>query len=277
MIPPISFIKFSSPLYRRSAKVLLTVLVCGGLFFLPGGNFARAESTTDQAVTVNPDLFSGDVFSEENPVKAYVADPLEPVNRVFFTFNDKLYFWLIKPVSKGYAKVLPLSVRECIGNFLFNLRTPIRLVNNILQGKIVRGGEEFSRFAINTTVGIVGLWDPARDWFNFSPSNEDFGQTLGKYGLGNGFYICWPFLGPSSLRDSLGLAGDYFLDPVNYLTVNNEAHAALGVKAEDTINKTSLRLGDYEAIVEGSFDPYSTIRDGYIQRRRSKINDEIDD
>jgi phospholipid-binding lipoprotein MlaA len=261
---------------RQLAAVFLAFLVFGPHYSLTGRGIALAESTSYPAVTADPDLFTEDDWDEEEPVRKYVADPMEPVNRFFFSFNDKLYFWLIKPVARGYAAVIPVSARECVDNFFFNLRMPIRLVNSIMQGKLRRSGEEFSRFAVNTTIGIGGLWDPARDWFNLSPSHEDMGQTLGKYGIGEGIYICWPFLGPSNLRDSLGLAGDYFLDPVNYLTINNEAPEALGLKAGDTINHTSLRLGDYEALIEGSFDPYSAIRDGYIQSRRSKINDETD-
>ncbi len=276
MISLISSLTTSISSRRQLALVFLMFLLVGPIYSLLDRGIALAESSSGPKVITEPDLFTEDDWNKAVPVKNYVADPLEPVNRLFFTFNDKLYFWLIKPVSRGYAVVLPLMVRECIDNFFFNLRTPIRLVNTFLQGKLQRSGEEFSRFAVNTTIGIGGLWDPARDWFNLSPSNEDLGQTLGKFGMGDGIYICWPFLGPSNLRDSLGLAGDYFLDPVNYLTMNNETSEALGIKAEDTVNRTSLRLGDYEALIEGSFDPYSAIRDGYIQRRRSKINDETD-
>jgi len=253
---------------------LLALVLLGTPHF---GGIEWAEASSASSVTSDPDLFAEDNWTEAEPVEVYVADPLEPINRIFFTFNDKFYFWLIKPVSRGYAVVIPEPVREGIGNFFFNLRTPKRLANNLLQGKLRRSGEELSRFAINTTIGIVGLWDPARHWYNLTASNEDLGQTLGKFGLPDGIYICWPFLGPSNLRDSLGYAGDYFLDPVNYLAINNETPEALGVKAEETVNRTSLRLGDYEALVEGSFDPYSAIRDGYTQRRHSKIKDETDE
>ena len=144
-----------------------------------------------------------------------IADPLEPVNRVFFVFNDKLYFWLLRPIARGYSWIFPEPARESVNNFFDNIKMPVRFVNNLLQGKIRASGRELARFGINTTVGVGGLWDPAGNWFDISPSKEDFGQTLGKYGIGEGVYICWPVLGPSNIRDTLGLSGDYFLNPLS--------------------------------------------------------------
>lgn len=255
---------------------------------------ARAEESPLAVTTADPDLFAEeppplavttadpDLFADENstdpgPLNGNVSDPLEPVNRVFFAFNDKLYFWVLKPVSRGYAMVVPQAVRKCAGNFFFNLKTPVRLVNNVLQAKFARSGVELARFAVNSTVGVVGLWDPARSWLKLSPSDEDFGQTLGKYGVGEGVYLCWPIFGPANLRDSLGLAGDYFLDPISYLSMNGEGEEALEIKSGDTVNRTSLRIGDYEAFKEATFDPYSAMRDSYTQSRRSRINDESDE
>jgi phospholipid-binding lipoprotein MlaA len=144
-----------------------------------------------------------------------------------------------------------------------------------LQGKFGNGGAELSVFLVNTTVGVAGLWDPARKWLDLSGNEEDFGQTLGLYGLGEGFYICWPVLGPSNVRDTFGLAGDYFLDPITYLGLNGEAEEGLALKTGDTINRTSLSLGDYEDFKRATFDPYSALRDAYFQRRRAKIRDEV--
>ena len=231
------------------------------------------ESDPAPAVLTDPDLFAEDAQSANGPLNNHVSDPLEPLNRGVFIFNDRLYFWFLKPLAKGYALVLPKAVRECAGNFFFNLKTPVRLVNSALQAKFAGSGKEAARFAVNTTIGVAGLWDPARSWLKLSPSEEDFGQTLGKYGLGEGPYLCWPIIGPANLRDTLGLVGDYFLDPVSYLSMNGENGEALGLKSEETINATSQRLGDYEAFKEASFDPYSAMRDSYTQSRRSKIND----
>jgi phospholipid-binding lipoprotein MlaA len=202
-----------------------------------------------------------------------ISDPLEPVNRVFFYFNDKLYFWVLRPLAQTYSFVAPKPVRKCVGNFFHNLKMPIRFTNNVLQGKLVAGGSELTRFLVNSTAGVVGLWDPARKWLDLSANEEDFGQTLGKYGIGGGFYICWPVLGPSNVRDTLGTVGDYFLDPVSYLGFNGEEPEGFAVRSFDAINKTSLKLGDYEAFKNATFDPYSATRDAYFQSRRSKIKD----
>jgi phospholipid-binding lipoprotein MlaA len=269
---------------RAVVGALLVAVLMNGMLTTP----VRAEEAAEPPIAATAMVESADAavdvvdpFAEENltdpgPLNGHVADPLEPVNRVFFAFNDKLYFWVLKPVSKGYALVVPKVVRECAGNFFFNLKTPVRLVNTALQAKFNRSGVELARFAVNTTVGGVGLWDPARSWLKLSPSDEDFGQTLGKYGVGEGLYLCWPVFGPANLRDSLGLAGDYFLDPVSYLYLNHQNEAALEIRSGETVNRTSLRLGDYEAFKEASFDPYSAMRDSYTQSRRSKINDEPD-
>ncbi len=170
-------------------------------------------------IDIDSDYLEPDPFEEDHGADApVVRDPLEPVNRLFFAFNDKLYFWVVKPVAKGYDAVMPVPVQTGIRNFFANLRTPIRLVNNLLQGELRGAGTELGRFLLNSTVGVAGIFDVADARFNLSPRVEDLGQTLGRYGLGDGFYICWPVFGPSSLRDSIGLAGDSYLSPLSYLT-----------------------------------------------------------
>lgn len=267
---------------RRRHWRALTGLFAGALLLVLVADHMRpvsvwaGESPEELASTTDPTLFADDELAEPPPIEQYVADPLEPVNRVLFAFNDRLYFWLLKPLATGYTYVVPQPARVCVGNFFFNLKSPVRLANNLLQAKFARGREEVARFAVNTTVGVAGLWDPARKWFNLTASDEDFGQTLGKYGLGDGIYLCLPILGPANLRDGLGLVGDYFLNPVSYLALNGQGNEALGVKGEEMVNQTSLRLGDYEAFKAASFDPYSAMRDSYIQSRRNKINDDPD-
>jgi len=260
--------------YRQGCRLTVTTLLLG-LFFsvTPAASWAAATGISgDEEVFAD---FTDEDEWQDNTI-VHVADPLEPVNRVFFVFNDKLYFWLIKPVATGYAVVVPEAARECVSNFFYNLKMPVRLVNNLLQGKFSRSGDELSRFLVNSTVGVVGLWDPAKSWLDISASEEDLGQTLGKYGVGEGIYICWPFLGPSNIRDSLGTAGDYMLDPVSYLSLNGEKATrewSMGVSGGRRVNSTSLRLGDYEAFKRASFDPYSAMRDAYIQKRSSAIKD----
>ncbi len=210
-------------------------------------------------------------FGEEQDI-GLVSDPLEPVNRAFYHFNDKLYFWAVKPVSQGYAYLIAEDVRMCVRSFLKNLLAPVRIVNNLLQGKVVNSGVETARFVINSTLGIAGLADPAKNEFGLSPKDEDLGQTLGVYGLGEGIYICWPFFGPSNVRDTIGLAGDFFLSPVSYLAMS-DAGAGVAIEAGKEVNNTSLTLGDYEDFKESAIDPYVSLRDAYRQYRQKKIHD----
>ena len=210
-------------------------------------------------------------FGEERDI-GLVSDPLEPVNRAFFHFNDKLYFWVVKPASQGYSYLIAEDVRMCVRSFLKNLLAPVRIVNNLLQGKVVDSGIETARFVINSTLGIAGLADPAKKEFGLPPKDEDLGQTLGVYGVGEGIYLCWPFFGPSNVRDTVGLAGDFFLSPVSYLAMS-DAGAGVAVEAGKEVNNTSLTLGDYEDFKESAIDPYIALRDAYRQYRQKKISD----
>lgn len=213
--------------------------------------------------------FEEDPFREEASPPA-LADPLEPLNRALFVFNDKAYFWVMKPVARGYRAVVPEGVRTSVRNFFSNLAMPIRFVNNLLQGKIRNSGVELARFAINTTAGIGGLFDPAKQKFHIEPRDEDLGQTFGRYGLGHGFYIVLPLVGPSSLRDAVGLAGDAFLDPVNYAGDVEVVAGAYAFRAE---NEVSLRIGEYEDLKKSAIDPYVAARDAYSQYREKKVRE----
>ena len=212
-------------------------------------------------------------FMEEEFGKSMpsVSDPLAPVNRVMFQFNDRLYFWVLKPVSKGYGKILPHIARKGIKNFFYNLRAPIRVVGSLLQFKGEKAMAEYSRFIINTTAGGLGFGDVTKKFPNLNPSEEDSGQTLAHYGIGNGFYIVWPVLGPSTLRDTVGNFGDgLYLDPVGYVT---PMRAYLEIRALETVNSTSLRIGDYETLKNSAIQPYEAFRSAYIQYRKSLIAD----
>jgi len=203
-------------------------------------------------------------------VKGDIADPLEPFNRAMYHFNDKLYFWVLKPVAQGYGKVVPEPARVGVSNFFANLTFPLRFVNCLLQANFKGAAAEFGRFMINTLWGIGGFLDPASsEDINLSKRDEDFGQTLGVYGLGQGFFINWPLFGPSSLRDTVGLLGDAFLTPATYL---NPWYAGAGTRVYDRVNDTSLKIGDYESLKEAAIDPYVALRDAYIQYRLKKVN-----
>ena len=185
-----------------------------------------------------------------------------------YTFNDRLYFWLLKPTAQGYSKILPEKGRKSVHNFFLNLMTPRRFVKLPFYNKNTDSSwSEISAFAINSTLGCAGFFNPAGSRFNYIPSGEDMGQTLGNYGLKNGFYLVLPFLGPSALRDGIGLAGDRFLNPLSYLPLfENIGGNALGI-----VNKTSLSIGDYEELKKTAFSPYVALRDIYLQHRIEQV------
>jgi len=207
-------------------------------------------------------------FAQTNVNHGIIADPLEPMNRAIFTFNDKLYFWFYKPVASAYIVVAPEPVRLGIKNFFSNIFFPIRFVNSILQVKFKGAGNEMGRFLINSTLGLAGFIDVADKKFGIKESDEDFGQTLAFYGVGQGFYINWPFLGPSSTVDSVGLAGDIVVDPAFYFLNLKES---VTEKSFKTFNNASLSLDDYENLKKSALDPYVAIRDAYIQYRQNKV------
>jgi phospholipid-binding lipoprotein MlaA len=234
-------------------------------------NLVGAERVELASIRVASIKEAGAEEEETEPVESSgetVPDPLEPLNRVFFEFNDRLYFWVLKPVATGYKTVVPEEPRVCVRNFFHNLAFPVRFVNNLFQGKVFGAFEETCGFLVNSTVGLGGLADIATA-IDLKRHEEDLGQTLAVYGSGPAFYINWPFLGPSTLRDTIGTVGDAFLDPLSYLDVWYSG----GAKGLDTINETSLRIGDYESLKKAALDPYVALRDAYYQNRLSKIKE----
>ena len=218
------------------------------------------------------DDFFKDEFSdleEAGPSPVIVPDPLKPINRAVYVFNDKFYFWFLKPIAKGYRWLLPSVARTGVSNFFVNLFTPIRLTNCLLQGKFDPASIELARFVTNTSLGVLGFGNPAKNLYGLEKQDEDFGQTLGAYGVGNGFFIMIPFLGPSTLRDGLAIIPDWYLSPITYVV--DSTTVTVGLYFFRTVNETSFRIGDYEAIKEAALDPYEALRDGYVQFRRAKI------
>lgn len=217
------------------------------------------------------DWFNEDLFGTEEVIN--VADPLEPLNRLSFYFNDRLYFWVLKPVAAGYSMVLAEDIRICIRDFFSNLLSPVRIVNSLLQGKIKESGVETARFVVNSTFGVGGLADPAATVFGLTNVNrEDFGQTLGRYGLGGGIHLHWPILGPSNIRDTIGLFGDFLVNPLSHLATYSTV-TGIGIYSVERVNHISLHMGDYERFKKLAFDPYLAMRDAYSQHRNSKIKD----
>jgi phospholipid-binding lipoprotein MlaA len=226
----------------------------------------REKEIKPESKNADDEDFSEDEAAEE---KAQIADPIEPLNRAMYNFNDKLYFWALKPVAQGYNIVVPEIARVSVKNFFSNLRFPARFISCLLQADFGGAATEFGRFTINTIWGIGGLLDPSSNKeLDLQKQDTDLGQTLGVYGVGQGFYIVWPILGPSSPRDSVDVVGDYFLYPVSYL---DPFYAAVIVWAYEEVNSTSLRIGDYESLKDAAIDPYIALRDAYVQYRLKKV------
>lgn len=196
---------------------------------------------------------------DQQSEQAQIADPLKYWNVAWFHFNDKLYFWVIKPVSKGYGAVIPKPGRECIGNFLTNMQFPSRFLNTFLQARPHHSAVETGRFIVNVTWGFLGFWDPATTKLHWRRYDEDFDQTLGTWKIGQGCYLVWPFFGPSSPRGTVGLAVDSALNVV-------PGGSVVGV-----INDVSLGQNTYEQLVNIAVDPYVAVRDAYVQNRRERV------
>jgi phospholipid-binding lipoprotein MlaA len=242
--------------------ILLLPLPFSALAADEGPEAAAAEGDLDE------ELFE-DLFGDEEDEEILIADPLEPYNRAVFWFNDKFYFYLLKPVARAWRKV-PQRPRVSLGNFFSNLFAPVRAANCLLQGKIDDFGNEVGRFMVNTTVGILGFSDRAKKMSGIGAKKEDFGQTLGVWGFGQGFYFVLPLLGPSSLRDTAGFAGDFLLDPI-YWTAPERQILYLAIKSGNFVNATSLDKDTYESIKEQALDPYLFIRNAYAQKRAADL------
>lgn len=249
-----------------------SLFLCGLVFFVP---FARgAEGGGEMTADGDDALFDEfDDFEEEFGTNAVqeVFDPLEPVNRAIFVFNDKLYLWALDPVARGYEWVIPEGGRVAVMRFFTNLVFPVRLVGNVLQGKLKGAGVETARFGVNTTVGLLGFFDPATHWLELTaPPEEDFGQTMGCYGIGEGFPLMLPILGPSNARDVVGSVADGFLNPVAYV---DPWWVYYSSRTVEKINLTSLRLGEYESFKRQALDPYTFMRDAYSQYRVKQVQE----
>jgi phospholipid-binding lipoprotein MlaA len=210
-------------------------------------------------------------FMDDDDMVLDVYDPLEKVNRGIFWFNDKMYFYVLKPLARGFRYV-PEPWRVSLKNFFNNLRAPVTIINATLQGKFADAGNELTRFATNTTLGIGGLFDPSKEHFGIKPKEEDTGQTLGHYGVGPGPYLVLPFLGPSNLRDGISLFADTRMDLAYYIWGKDKNnYDYLGIVALKVINKLSLDKDTYEGIKQDALDPYLFVRDAYAQYRQNQI------
>jgi phospholipid-binding lipoprotein MlaA len=230
----------------------------------------QAQDTADkQAEQDNEDEYDEEDDEYADDDVELIADPLYYPNYDLYHLNDKLYFGVLKPVARAWG-IFPEGMRISIRNFMYNIRFPVRFINCVLQGKAKKASLEFDQFFVNTTVGILGLFNQAGKYPALQQlSREDLGQTFAVWGFGNGFYVMLPFLGPSSVRDAMGRLGDTFLDPIWWLF--DDIWVSVGIRAGEAVNDTSLRIGEYEALKEAAIDPYVMIRNAYVQNRNKLI------
>jgi phospholipid-binding lipoprotein MlaA len=239
-----------------SAELFFILLVPACLFLGGCAKHAAAVHEPEVGATQQEALIpqADDEFALEaefdDPAAESVLDPLSGYNRVMTQVNDKVYFWVLKPVAQGYRFVMPETARLAVGRFFNNLLMPVRFANNLLQFKVKRAGTELTRFVVNSTVGVLGFGD--------------------YYGVGSGFHIVLPLLGPSNLRDTIGLIPDYYLDPVSHI---DHSETALAVRVYRQVNHTSLHIGEYESLKKDAVDHYTFLRDGYEQRRKQQIKE----
>lgn len=205
----------------------------------------------------------------------YENDPLELPNRFVFAFNEMLDFAVFRPVAVTYRFLVPEPVRDSVRNFLRNLSTPVVLANDLLQGEFGRAETTATRFAINSTAGLLGLFDVAED-MGYVYHDEDFGQTLAVYGMGEVVYLVLPVFGPSSVRDGIGLVVDRFLDPLTYVAENNDAEDWLLVRsAVRGIDFRHRNIETLDDLKRDSIDYYARIRSLYRQTRANEINNGV--
>ena len=229
-----------------------------------------------------------DPFDESGPAQVKDYDPLEPVNSAIFEFNYRVDKYVVKPVAQVYNFFIPPDVQQSFSNVFQNIRFVPRLFNNLLQAKFQGAGIELSRFLINSTLGVGGLFDPAKIMFELETPQEDLGQTFGTYGVPPGPFLMIPLLGPFTLRDGIGFIGDTFLDPFNWLVLPifeiadaprliqhdpTISYARLGMSAGETVNLRSLTLEKFQGVEEGTLDLYGAVRNAYLQQRLKAIQE----
>ena len=240
------------------------------LFFLIFSllTYKVVASEADQVNTDSEDF-------ETTTIEDQIYDPFEPVNRAIFSFNNVADRIVLEPIAKGYKK-LPSPLQSGINNFLSNLRAPLVVVNQLLQGQGENAVQSSGRFIVNSTVGLFGLIDVAEK-IGLEEKEEDYGQTLATWGVGDGFYIVLPLFGPSNLRDTSGMVLTMLTDPINaYAVSEGEAWLVPMRTAANAVDTRSQIIDEVNALRDNSVDYYAAVRSSYYQNRKAAINN-VDD
>lgn len=246
---------------RATFPYLFCLLAC---LLLPP--FALAQEDAGEFFVFDEDDDDFFVFDEDEEDTSSIADPLERFNRASFALNDKLYRGLLKPVARG-LRILPVPVRNAFDNFFDNLRAPASAISALLQGDPRNAGTELGRFLINSTAGLAGFLDPATD-VGLIQDEEDLGQTFARWGVGHGFYLVVPLVGPTSLRD---LTGTISTNAINPLYGNLVTGEIIGVNVAAAEVSLSLDQDTYEALYDSALDPYLFFRSAWTQNRAGRI------
>ena len=199
-------------------------------------------------------------------------DPLEPFNQSMLTFNRKADDWVLHPVARGYADVVPEPARAGVTRFFENVGVIPRFANDLFQGQFNQAGVEAARFGINSTAGIAGFFDPANKYLGLKQRPNDFGLTLAKYGIEEGPYVVLPILGPSTVRDTFGKLADGAMNPVNYAAPSGALPYEAAARVFEAVNARSQNLGSFEDVDRYSVDLYGSVQDAYLQRRLQEEN-----
>lgn len=238
----------------------------------PSTVYGAAPMLPAGAITVTPygSLRAADDLDDYDTADVSIADPFEPWNRFWFHFNDIFYLYIARPAYDAWVFITPHQLRGGLKNFFSNLLFPVRFVNNVLQFRFMEAGVEFGRFIMNTTssAGFADVAKGKRTIVPVDPTGEDFGQTLGRWGIGQGFYLVWPILGPSSARDTVGRVGDVFADPLFYL---KPWELGTGLAAGFRFNDLGDVLPLYEDLNSAAVDPYIAMREAYANFRKSQV------
>lgn len=237
----------------------------------PSTVYSGNPSLAPGAVSIEPANVSSELDDYDDEPAASIADPIEPWNRFWFRFNDIFYIHIADPVYRGWKYITPQFFRTGVSNLFSNILFPTRFINSILQGKPLAAGVEFSRFMMNIMggAGLVDLASGKKTIVEVDPSGEDFGQTLGRWGIGHGFYIVWPFIGPSSVRDTFGRIGDAFTTPLFYI---DPWEASLAANVFFRFNDLGDVLPSYLDLKSIAVDPYLAMREAYASMRKAQLD-----
>ena len=254
----------------RKITVILACLLLASCATVDEAGVTETAGTESSEVKTTDKIQSPGPSTEQDPDADIDSDPWEGFNRAMYSFNDGLDEYVLKPTAKGYKYIMPYYISAGVTNFFSNLNEITVLVNNFLQGKFLNGASDTGRFLVNSTLGLAGFINVA-SYMHLEKHDEDFGQTLAVWGIGDGPFVVWPIIGARNLRDTAGWTGDWVTNPYTYvqpISVN------WGLAIADVIDDRALLLGAKDVLTEASSgDPYIFYREAYKQRRLFKIYD----